>query len=248
MARETRNALSVLVFAALALLFMSEALVAATLAREGNATCVIVVADDAIAAERTAAKELAHYLENVTGAKPAVQNAPGEGTNVFVGGSERIEKMLADVDFTALGTDGIVMRTVGDDLVLSGGRPRGTLYAVYTFLQDVVGCRWYAGTNRPTDPVEMIPRKPTLEIAELDVVYRPPLDFRQHYTEAVRDPLFAVKLRLNGRESLPVIPGEFGGSAFMGGGHTLLRQFLKAAEHFAQHPEWYAYSRASVGR
>jgi len=221
---------------------------AADLARDGEARCVIVVPRDAIPAEETAAKELADYLEKVTGAKPAVQDAPGEGTNVFVGRSERIGKMLADVDFTALGTDGIVMRTVGEDLVLSGGRPRGTLYAVYTFLQDVVGCRWYAGTNLPTDPVEVIPKKPTLEVTELNVVYRPPFDFRQHSTEAARDPLFAVKLRLNGREWLPVIPEKYGGGAHMGGGHTLLRQFLKKDDHFDQHPEWYRYNRAADKR
>src|SRR2546430_13600741 len=33
--------------------------------------------------------------------------------------------------------EGIVMKTVGETLILAGGRPRGTLYAVDAFLEDV---------------------------------------------------------------------------------------------------------------
>ena len=35
-----------------------------------------------------------------------------------------------------------MIRTVGDNLILTGGRPRGTLYAVYEFLERPVGCHW----------------------------------------------------------------------------------------------------------
>ena len=221
---------------------------AATLALDGTAKSVIVVTDGAVLAEKTAAIELEHYLERVTGADLEVQEHPGDGTNVFVGRSDRVDRLLPGLDWASLGTDGIVMRTVGRDLVLAGGRPRGALYAVYTFLQDAVGCRWYAGTTRHTDPVEVVPTKPTLEVTDLDVIYRPPFDFRQHSSEAAREPLFAAKLRLNGREWLPAIPEAFGGSAYQGGGHTLLRQFLKADTHFAKHPGWYAYNRAKNKR
>ena len=211
---------------------------AAVLARDGQATCVLVVADDAIKAEQTAANELAAYLEKVTGARPVIQAEAGTGTNVYLGRSKTVHGLVPGVDWDALGSDGIVMKTVGDDLVLSGGRPRGTIYAVYTFLQDVIGCRWYAA-----DVEEVIPSKSTLEVDDLDVVCRPPFDFRQHYTEAERNPLFAVKLRMNGGEWWSAIPQEYGGSAYQGGGHTLFRQFLKKDEHFEAHPEWYGHNR-----
>ena len=221
---------------------------AATLARDGQATCTIVVGREAIEPERTAADELAAYLERITGSRPAVESERREGTNVFVGRSTVVDELLPGIEWDALGTDGIVIKTIGDDLILAGGRPRGTLYAVYTFLQDVVGCRWYAGTNRPTDPAETIPDKPSLDVADLNVVYRPPFDFRQYYTEAARDPLFAVKLRLNGREHLPEIPQAFGGAAYIGHGHTLLREFLKPEDHFDERPDWYAYNRTTGKR
>lgn len=216
---------------------------AATLARAGQATCVIVLDKGAPPAEATAAAELAVYLERVTGARPATQPEPGSVTNVYVGRSARVQALLPGVDWAAMGGDGIVIQTVGADLVLAGGQPRGTLYAVYTFLQDVVGCRWYAA-----DAEELVPRRPTLELPELAIVYRPPFDFRQDYTEALKDPAFAVKLRQNGREWSAPIPAELGGAVAMGGAHTLIRQFLTPKEHFAQHPEWYALDKVGGER
>ena len=46
------------------------------------------------------------------------------------------------IDCEKLGEEEWVIRTVGDDLILTGGRPRGTMYAVYEFLEDYVGCHW----------------------------------------------------------------------------------------------------------
>jgi len=55
---------------------------------------------------------------------------------------------------SALGEEEWVIRTIGNDLLLTGGRPRGTMYAVYEFLEDHVGCHWL---DRKTD---VIPAKP----------------------------------------------------------------------------------------
>ncbi|HDP89648.1 MAG TPA: DUF4838 domain-containing protein [Thioalkalivibrio sp.] len=134
-----------------------------------------------------------------------------------------------------------MMRTVGDDLILGGDRPRGTLYAVFTFLEDVVGCRWW------TAEAEQAPQRPTLEVDALDVVYRPPLEYRCLYGEGtLRHPTFAAKLRLNGRDWAEPIPEDWGGSMTMGGGHTLLRELLPPDRYFEEHRDWYAY-RADAG-
>ncbi|MBM3501841.1 MAG: hypothetical protein FJX74_24570, partial [Armatimonadetes bacterium] len=123
---------------------------ALTLAREGRTDYRIVLCDDPIPAEETAARELAEHLKLVTGAEfPIGGSAPGKA--ILVGGPAE------GVDMASLKHDGIVMKTRGDALVLTGGRPRGTLYAVYTFLEDVVGIRWWTAGER------FIPQRPTLE-------------------------------------------------------------------------------------
>ena len=49
----------------------------------------------------------------------------------------------------SLGNEGYVIRTVGDDLVIAGGQLRGNMYGVYGFLEDHLGCRWFApGVSR----------------------------------------------------------------------------------------------------
>ena len=214
---------------------------AMTITDNGRPAATIVVSPDAIGPEKTAANELADWLEKVTSARLRIADQSDDAASVYVGRSPRVDALLAGVDWAALGQDGIVIRTVGGDVLLAGGRPRGTLMAVYTFLQDTVGCRWWA------PDAQAIPSRPTLRIDDLDVVYRPPFDLRQTYTQAAADPLFAVRLRQNGRAFSAPIPDAYGGSVDFGGAHTLLRRFLPPAEFFEKHPGWYAF-RQDTGK
>jgi|GEM_PF-2303220 len=50
----------------------------------------------------------------------------------------------------------IVIRSTTTGIFFQGGTPRATLYAVYTFLEDHLGCRWY--TPDPED--QIVPRHP----------------------------------------------------------------------------------------
>jgi len=193
------------------------------LAQDGQATCSIVLPPDALELEALAARELADHLEQVTGGRPPVVDAAETGARIFVGRSPAIERLVDDVDFGALGTDGIVMRTVGNDLVLTGGRPRGVLFAVYSFLQDVVGVRWWA------PDATHVPSRPTLAESDLDVVYRPPFDLRHFRTGPMLDKAFALRLRHNG-----------GLMNYDTGEHTI-GKLLPAEEHFVDHPDWYMY-------
>jgi hypothetical protein len=194
------------------------------LALDGKAQCSIVLPADALELESLAARELADHLEMVSGQRPQVVDAPGPGTNVFVGRTPAIEPLVADVNFDELGTDGIVMRTVGKNLVLTGGRPRGVLFAVYSFLQDVVGVRWWA------PDATHIPGKPTLIVPDLNVVYRPPFDLRHFRTTPLDHETFALRLRHNGW-LMNYDTAE----------HTIDR-FLPPQEHFVEHPDWYMYT------
>ena len=108
---------------------------ALTIAQDGLTKAVIVVAKDAGEPQQHAAAELAEFLHQITGAAFDIVNEAGGGKSRLLVGAKAAK--LADADFTTEGLDaeGIVIRTVGDDLILAGGRPRGTLYAVYTFLE-----------------------------------------------------------------------------------------------------------------
>ena len=119
---------------------------ALVLAQNGETNYKIVLAQDAAPPERHAAEELARFLHESTGVEfPIVTSGEeGDAFRILVGQGAHVTAVAPDLNIGALGTDGLVVRTVGTDLILVGGRPRGTLYAVDDFLEDVVGCRWWS--------------------------------------------------------------------------------------------------------
>ena len=205
------------------------------LVRDGRTDYVIVVASDAAAPERTAAKELQGHLAKVTGVTVAIRGeaeVAGDAKQIVVGPSKRAKAILPALDTSALDHDGIVMRTVGQSLVLAGRRPRGTLYAVYTFLEDIVGCRWWTSTE------SSMPTKRTLEIPDIDVAYAPPLRVREAFYRDAFNGVFAARLKCTGH--FEKIPPEYGGHyRIIGWCHTFFR-LLAPAKYFEQHPDWYS--------
>src|SRR5262245_13815566 len=103
----------------------------------------IVVHRDATAPERHAAEELSRFLREISGANFAVDEitdvsaAPAASIRVGQGAAAG----LVGLEDFGLGAEGYVLRTRGPTLAIAGGRPRGTLYGVYSFLEDVLGCR-----------------------------------------------------------------------------------------------------------
>jgi len=211
-----------------------------TLATEGRTNYTITVADDASTPERNAAKELATYLLRVTGAEFPVKSAaeaPAEQPCIMIGQTESVRKLLPDVDWKSLGQDGIVIKAKGHHLILSGGRPRGTLYAVYTFLEDIVGCRWWTSSE------EDIPHRPTLAFPAPNITYVPPLSIRDNdYADVgwnAPSPLFCVKLKNNGHFNH--IPDDLGGHCTVvpDYGHTFFT-LMPPKKYFHEHPDWYS--------
>src|SRR5579871_1283508 len=124
-----------------------------TIAKSGKAECVIVQSPDASPAETNAVAELASTLQLITGAQFTVQTnvnaAPKHA--IVIGPGPMAAKLFPDVDLTKLGSEELVMRVKGGHLLLAGGRPRGTIYAVDRFLQEQCGVRWWTpwATNIP---------------------------------------------------------------------------------------------------
>ena len=203
-----------------------------TIAQDGRAKTVIIVATDAIEPERHAADELADFLRQITGAKFEIQTPPADGKSRILVGPQAAKLAEANFSTDNLGSDGIVIRTVGDDLILAGGRPRGTLYAVYTFLEEHVGCRWWSSK------VSTIPVKPTLEFDTLNIRYVPPLEYRETFWFDAFDGDWAVRNKSNGNsERLDEKRG--GKHTYEGFVHTFF-PLIPPDKYFKDHPEWFS--------
>jgi hypothetical protein len=203
-----------------------------TISQNGTAKAIIVVAANATEPERHAANELAGFLRQVTGAKFETQAPPASGQSRILVGPGAAKLAVADFSTDGLGSDGIVIRTVGDDLILAGSRPRGTLYAVYTFLEEHVGCRWWSSK------ASFIPKKPTLEISRLNIRYIPPLEYRESFWFDAFDGDWAVRNKSNGN-SVRVDDKRGGKHIYEGFVHTFF-PLIPPKKYFEEHPEWFS--------
>jgi len=199
----------------------------------------IVIPEDAIAPERTAADELSHYIDAVTGLAlevcvegEAPEKIGAAAKRIDVGPTKAFGTAFPDLDLDALGHDGIVLKTVGDTIYLAGGRPRGTLYAVYTFIEDHLGVRWWSPSE------SYVPRNPKIKLPQLDTSHVPKLRYREAFYRGAFDGVFAARCKCNGH--FEKIPPEYGGHYnILGWCHTF-NQILPPARYFKKHPEWYS--------
>ncbi|MGD1009483.1 MAG: DUF4838 domain-containing protein [Candidatus Aminicenantales bacterium] len=228
-----RSSLRMVVLVIIALsLWTSAAAAGLTIARGGKAAAAVVVAESAPETELQAASELSFFLHLVTGGDfPVVHEASGPVGRLLVG---EAAARLADPAFSVRGLapEEIVIRSAGPDLILAGGSPRGTLYAVATFLEDVVGCRWW------TPAASHIPWKPTLKAKPVSLRFSPPLEYREPFWYVAFDDTWSARNKANGIRS--------GGNDLYGGRHVYegfvhtFYRLIPPEKYFKDHPEWFS--------
>lgn len=140
----------------------------------------IVIPCDATDREQFAATELQTYLHKIFGGEYGIYttNEAPESAKVLIGCPRR-NTLTADYisaeDFDALvpGPEGFLVKSFGDVLVLAGSAThpneleRGTIYAVYEFLEYYLGCSLSAYTKAGVAGGEYIPSYETLELNDL---------------------------------------------------------------------------------
>ncbi|GHT36329.1 hypothetical protein FACS189427_07730 [Planctomycetales bacterium] len=206
-----------------------------TLSTDGKTDYIIVLPIEATPVEQTAAKELKQHLDAVTGADFAVvkeSEVAATKPQIIVGNSKRAKELFPEIDVTKLPYDGIIIKSVGKNLVLLGHPQRGTLYAVNTLLEDVVGVRWWTSTE------SFIPKKPTLEIPVQNLMYAPKLIYREAFYKDAFDGVFATRMKCNG--NMAQTTAEYGGHhRFQYFVHSFF-PLLPPNKYFEKHPDWYS--------
>ena len=203
------------------------------LAERNKAKCIIVVDPAATAPEQRAANELASTLQQITGANFLVRtNTKTLDHVVFVGSGEAARRVFVDVPFDSLRSEELVIKTKGPHLLLAGGRPRGTLYAVSRFLQQQCGVRWW------TPWASYMPKKSALRVGDLDLREQPAFEYREPYWYPALDRDWQWHNRCNGQSSR--LPAEWGDCIrYKGFVHTFY-PLVPPDKHFAEHPEWFS--------
>ena len=210
-----------------------------TLASQGTSSYTIVISRDASLSEKYASKELQRYLRKISGAELpiVVDNGEALARMIVLGDGRVLRSLKVPVDFQNLGTDGFAIKTSGPNLVIAGGRARGTMYGVFTFLEEVLGCRYY------TPYAISIPKKETVSVTRLDITQKPDFEYREVGFTAAGNPDWAAwnKVFIDKDK-------DRGGQAVFSPRwvHTFA-DILPAGKYFADHPEYYALVEGKRG-
>lgn len=133
------------------------------LAEQGRALLPIVVSPNASDGTRAVARELADYLNRITGAKFHVVD--GDGSRGIVLGTlaefpnPALAKPLA-IHNTYDGKEAFAIRTEAKRVLLLGATDLGTSHAAFRFLEHL-GCRWFF----PASEWEVVPTRKNLSVA-----------------------------------------------------------------------------------
>ena len=146
------------------------------LAVRGRSEARIVVAPGASETERFAAQELALFLHIVTGATFPVVEDPGPAGGRLLVGLSAARAAAPDLAGSGLAPEEIVVRSVGDDLVLAGGSPaRHALRRLHLPRRR----RRLPLVDRDGQPHALEARR--FRSADVALRYKPPLEYREPY-------------------------------------------------------------------
>ncbi|MFX0101382.1 MAG: DUF4838 domain-containing protein [Candidatus Hodarchaeota archaeon] len=91
-----------------------------------------------------AADELIRYIDESTGVKlkKLVQDGDLPPNCIILGNHPKIKQARPEISVESLGDEGFWLDSTGDQLIIAGSDVRGTLYGVYTFLEEVLGIKF----------------------------------------------------------------------------------------------------------
>ena len=212
-----------------------------TLFEQGATNYVIGLGPNASDAERWAAGELQHWLKEVSGAEfPIRETLEGlPETAIIVGFNDRLRALAGQgAEEPAPGNETFTYKNAGPSILIWGGRERGTLYGVMSFLERELGCRWY------TPSVSVAPKKERFAFDYLRHSESPGIRVRNDFYYEAFEPIWAARNRVNGAMTHREQPGGVEGYWSV---HTFYR-FMPPSEFFEEHPEYYSFIQAKGER
>jgi len=205
---------------------------------KGNSRCTIITPDDAGPTVDRATKELAKYLGRITGTDVPIVNErqSSGGTRIDVGLTRRARATLSEGFLDE--EERVLVRSGPEGVVICGGSDRGTLFAVYRFLE-MLGCRWLT----PDPENEIVPQRSTLVVRDLHLDTRPAFQWRLFIggRRAESEP-WGVKVGLNGLYT-PGAAHDNGACCYYPAGFDSVHTWYKIIpndRYFEKHPEWYS--------
>lgn len=200
----------------------------------GKSDYVIALCKNASTSEQTATKELQGYLEQIGGVVLPIinHNELQEGQKHILIGYNKIYGTEFGVECPDKNDEGFTYRTVGHNIWIYGGSQRGTMYGVYSFLENELGVRWY------TKDYTKIPSLSKWRLKELNHSESPFIEYRfDQYFNVEPHKDWLAHNKCNSVWSAQ--DNEYGGLVAYWNAHTF-EQFIPSGEYFQKHPEYFS--------
>lgn len=199
---------------------------------DGESDYYIVTADNHDECIDTAAEELQTYIEKISGAKLGIvsESALPEGADAVYLGETALSDTV-DFDYSSIKEDGFLLYSDGENFIIRGEDSRGTLFGVYTFLEEYLGVRWFTPT------LERVPESDDVVIDKaLSRVVEPSFAVRRNDTMGTNE-AYRARTRMN--VSFHKNATKYGGTlTYSLWDASLITLVPKSL--FAEHPEYFA--------
>ena len=193
----------------------------------------IVIGKDASESEQWAAFELKEKLKEISGADFNIVNDESKflENEIIIGFNKHSQKLLGqDYIVPELMDESFMYKNIQSSIVLIGGKQRGTMYAVFSFLENEFGVRWY------TPKVTSVPKRQKFNFDRIYHFEKPTLQVRNDFYYEAFDPEWAAHNKINGAMGFRKQYGDIEGYWSV---HTFYK-FMPPTEFFDRHPEYYS--------
>lgn len=192
----------------------------------------IVLGEGAAPSEQYAAEELQTFLAQCGRRLSIVKDVGRPEGHIFVGPGQAMQAAKVGFSVDGYGPEDLRIVVRDNNIAIAGGRPRGTLYGVYVFLEDYVGVRFLTADHTYTPPIGE-----WRVVGPVDRFYHPELRFRwSYYGETNANPVFAARRRCNTTTQDAKLGGKTGFGLIS---HSFGSQ-IPSSKYGKEHPEYFA--------
>ena len=161
-----------------AFLWMADASAQLTLVKDGKAVSRIVLSEKS-EINRQAADLLQDFVQRISGASLPIVEGKAKSGDVVIGGKS-----------AEAGEDGFTLCTEQNQLRITSGGDKGSIYGVVTLLEKYMGVSYYAYQAYTLTPSK------TITLPEIHLSETPAFRYRQSFSYGCDDPIYKMWFRL----------------------------------------------------
>ncbi len=195
---------------------------------DGTSRYRIVLPAAATADESKAAGVLQEYIMEISGAALPIISATGGKSKyeIVLGQNERLDELKTGINLNQLKEDGFIIKTDSMRLIIAGGNELGTLYGVYSFLEEYLGCRMYS------PKVKVVPKQKKITLTTINNIQVPVIGFRDTHYRVTWDPVYTEWHKLDHDKD--------GGRPAWGMWVHTFNELVPPETYYQEHPEYFA--------